>query len=49
MEYRKFYFRNGRGEQIPLNGENGIYASDPSGLGVDRSRTSGQNPGQSKR
>lgn len=39
MEYRKFYFRNGRGEQIPLNGENGIYASDPSGLGVDRSRT----------
>ena len=39
MEFRKFYFRNGKGEQIPLNGENGIYASNPSGLGVDRSRT----------
>ena len=39
MEFRKFYFRNGKGEQIPLNGENGIYASNPTGLGVDRSRT----------
>lgn len=41
MDYRKVYLRNGEGAQISLNGEDGIYASNLTGLGMERSRTYG--------
>ena len=34
MEIRKLFFRAKSGEQIPLDGTNGIYAADLSGLGL---------------
>lgn len=34
---RKFYFSNASGERWPLQGEKGVYLSEPSGLGVQLS------------
>lgn len=31
---RKFYIENGRGARLPLNGESGIFLSNPTGLGM---------------
>lgn len=31
---RRFFFRNSGGEAYPLNGERGVYLTDPQGLGV---------------
>lgn len=31
---RKFYIQNSAGERLPLNGENNIYLTDPTGLGL---------------
>lgn len=36
MEWRKFYLQNAQGARFDLNGRDGVYASDPSGLGIAR-------------
>ena len=37
MDIRKFYLQNAAGERIDLNGAEGIWATDPSGLGEELS------------
>ena len=36
---RKFYFLNSSGERWPLQGEKGVYLTDPTGLGVTLAQT----------
>jgi len=34
MEFRKFYLQNAQGARFDLNGAGGVYATDPTGLGI---------------
>ena len=34
MVFRKFYLQDAKGARFDLNGANGVYATDPSGLGI---------------